>query len=339
MARLIKVVFINETRTLIYHLTSWTNDTLWHTIISWTHLSISRLPLIHVICFELWLCSLNHLIIDPIKTSFLEACSSLVYFQLTLRPSRFQITLASFGILIEMLLISVNILIGSSNNYWLAHVRILINLPSFVIACWTIGTDHHSILRKLSGLLLEILSTVHRIWVKIIVLLNHRVIWLVSLATTWTHAHRTNEAFTTYGKMIECTWWLTSKIIAKRILISWLSHNILLARSSNRLDSTWWILNIFDTCVIKFRLRLMTIWSRFILRFANFLILLLPLVGVSHAVLLEIIHRFSTLQLLLRILKLLEVTDIWLLHLLLITLYNYVWSISSNENFCRNTWI
>ena len=64
--------------------------------------------------------------------------------------------------------------------------------------------------------------------------------------------------------------------------------------------------------------------------------MMLLLVHVLHAVRLKIIHSFAALQLLLLILKLLEIASVLLLHLLLIALYHNVWSISSNENFSRH---
>lgn len=127
------------------------------------HLSISWLPLVHVVRLELWLRrSLHHLIIDGIEAAFLEAGGPLVHLHVTLRlVLRFcrrlveQIVGARLGILV-VLLIAVDVLAGTAaaNNDGLAHVGIVIDLATFIVACWTLTARHHVILSELSRLLL-----------------------------------------------------------------------------------------------------------------------------------------------------------------------------------------
>lgn len=80
----------------------------------------------------------------------------------------------------------------------------------------------------------------------------------------------------------------------------------------------------------------MPVRARLILRLAHFLLVLLLLVHVLHAVGLEIVHCLSALELLLLVLELLEIADVWLLHLLLVALDHNIWSISADENLCRH---
>ena len=190
---LIKIIIVNEAWALIDDLATGANvDTSRKSITTWAHLSVSRLPLIDVISFELLLWhSLHHLIISSIQIAFLETCRPLVNFHLTLRLTRLlvqQIALASLWILIKMLLVTVDVLVWSANYDWLTHVRILIDLTTFIVASWTLTTNHHVVLSKLLWLLLVVwlLGSVHRIWVKVIVLLNHGLTRLLSLATTST---------------------------------------------------------------------------------------------------------------------------------------------------------
>ena len=76
----------------------------------------------------------------------------------------------------------------------------------------------------------------------------------------------------------------------------------------------------------------MAVRARLVLRLAHFLLVLLFLVHVLHAVRLEIVHCLTALELLLLVLELLEIAHVCLLHLLFISLYDDVWPVSADKN-------
>ena len=90
VARLVQIVLIYKTRAGVDYLSSRAGDSIdagWDSVRPWTHLPISRLSLIHVVCslVSLRCCrSLYDLVVDRVKAAFLQASGTLVRFHLTL---------------------------------------------------------------------------------------------------------------------------------------------------------------------------------------------------------------------------------------------------------------